>query len=429
MRLAQAAAQVLGCKMDKNSGRPLCVIGKDTRISGGMLEAALVAGLNSMGVDALLCGVLPTPGVALLTVQNRASFGAVVSASHNPFSDNGIKFIGGDGFKLTDEQELQIEALLETGSAEKPRPTRGEIGRVNHLPDAAERFICHAVDTMKGCRLDGMHIALDNANGASSHTSTEVLRRLGAKVSVFHSTPNGVNINNECGCTHPEIIEALVKQTGAQVGVAHDGDADRLALSDETGTRLSGDELIAVAVSAMMRQGTLKNNTVAVTVMSNFGLDDLIISLGGRVIRTNVGDRYVIAAMREQGLNFGAEESGHVVFGDYATTGDGLIAALQILKIMAETGKPLSELRKCLKPFPQTKRNLRVKEKPPIEELTTVHLLVRETEDKLGDLGRVLLRYSGTEALIRLLIEGRDTAFIEARADMIADAIHAQIGA
>ncbi len=429
MRLAQAAAQVLGHKTKNTDSRPLCVIGRDTRVSGEMLEAALVAGLNSMGVDALLCGVLPTPGVALLTAQNHASFGAVVSASHNPFSDNGIKFIGGNGYKLSDEQEIQIEALLTTGTAAASRPTHGEIGRVHHLPDAAERFIAHAIDSMNGCRLDGMSIALDNANGASSHTSTEVLRRLGAQVSVFHSTPNGVNINSDCGCTHPEVIEALVKQSGAQVGIAHDGDADRLALSDETGTRLSGDELIAIAVAHMLRIGTLKQNTAAVTVMSNFGLTDLIESLGGRVIRTNVGDRHVIAAMREHGLNFGAEESGHVVFGDYATTGDGLIAALQILKIMVETGLPLSELRKCLKPFPQTKRNLRVKEKPPIEELTIVHQLVTETEQTLGDLGRVLLRYSGTEALIRLLIEGRDSAYIEARADMIADAIRARIGA
>ncbi len=429
MRLAQAAAKVLGFAGKNANLRPLCVIGRDTRISGGMLEAALVAGLNSAGVDALLCGVLPTPGVAFLTAQNNASFGAVVSASHNPFSDNGIKFIGGDGYKLTDEQELQIESLLSAGAAESPRPTHGEIGRVDVVPDAAERFISHAIDSMCGCRLGGMHIALDNANGASSHTSTEVLRRLGAKVSVFHSTPDGVNINSDCGCTHPEIIEALVQQTGAQIGIAHDGDADRLALSDETGSRLSGDELIAVAVSSMLRHGTLKNKTAAVTVMSNFGLDELIISLGGSVIRTGVGDRQVIAAMRAQGLNFGAEESGHVVFGDYATTGDGLIAALQILKIMVETGQPLSELRKCLKPFPQTKRNLRVKEKPPIEELVTAQQLIVETEKKLGDLGRVLLRYSGTESLIRLLIEGRDTAFIEARADMIADAIHAQIGA
>ncbi len=429
MRLGQAASKALGQDAKNSDPRPVCVIGRDTRVSGGMLEAALVAGLNSMGVDALLCGVLPTPGVAFLTGQNHAAFGAVVSASHNPFSDNGIKFLGGDGFKLTDDQELHIEALLASAIAGSSRPTGGQIGRVHQLPDAAERFMAHAIDSMQGCRLDGMSIALDNANGASSHTSTEVLRRLGATVSVFHSTPDGVNINSDCGCTHPEIIEALVKQTGAQVGVAHDGDADRLALCDETGNRLSGDELIAVAVTAMLRQGTLKKNTAAVTVMSNFGLDELITSMGGHVIRTSVGDRYVIAAMREHGLNFGAEESGHVVFSDYATTGDGLIAALQILKIMAETGQPLSELRKCLKPFPQTKRNLRVKEKPPIEELTVADQLVKETEQKLGKLGRVLLRYSGTEALIRLLIEGRDPAYIEARADMIADAIQARIGA
>ncbi|MEI6535940.1 MAG: phosphoglucosamine mutase, partial [Verrucomicrobiaceae bacterium] len=364
-----------------------------------------------------------------ITAQTGASFGAVVSASHNPFSDNGVKLVGGNGYKLTDEQELLIEAALTPASSDVSRPQKAGIGRVAILTDSAERFMSHAINSMQGCRLDGMRIALDNANGASSLTSTEVLRRLGAEVSVFHSTPDGVNINNECGCTHPEIIEALVKQTGAQVGVAQDGDADRVALCDETGTRLSGDELIAIAVSAMLRKGTLKENTAVVTIMSNFGLDDLISSLGGKVIRTNVGDRYVIEAMRKHGLNFGAEESGHVVFGDHATTGDGLIAALQILKIMAETGQPLSELRKCLKPFPQTKRNLRVKEKPPIEELTTVHLLVRETEEKLGNLGRVLLRYSGTEALIRVLVEGRDADYIEARAEMIADAIRARIGA
>ncbi|CAN5913313.1 phosphoglucosamine mutase [soil metagenome] len=429
MRLGQAAAKVLGKQTGKSEARPLCIVGRDTRLSGDMLEAALAAGLNAMGIDVALCGVVPTPAVAFLTQKEGASFGAVVSASHNPFQDNGIKFIGGNGYKLSDEEELQIEAAIASEELSSGRALDTAIGRTFSLADAAERYINHAIGSMQGRQLQGMTIALDNANGAASFTSTETLKRLGAQVEVFHSTPNGSNINRDCGCTHPEILEALVKQTGAQVGVAHDGDADRVALCDENGIRLSGDELIAIAAVSMLRKGTLNENTVAVTTMSNFGLDDLITGLGGKVVRTDVGDRYVIAAMRAQGLNFGAEESGHIVFRDYASTGDGLIAALQVLKIMVETGEPLSELRKSLNPFPQAKRNLRVKSKPPVAELVTAVKLVAETEKKLGNLGRVLLRYSGTESLIRLLIEGRDPDYIEAQASRIAEAIQAQIGA
>jgi len=428
MRLGQAAAKVLARGTAWGGAKPVCIVGRDTRVSGEMLEAALVAGLNSMGVDAALCGVVPTPAVAFLTAQGNASFGAVVSASHNPFHDNGIKFVGGDGYKLSDDDELLIEAVLSHDQLLEQRPRDGAIGTVSRKADAAGDFIAHAVASMQGRRLDGMRVALDNANGASCVTSSETLRRLGAHLTVFHSEPNGVNINHGCGCTHADVIEALVTQCRAQVGIAHDGDADRVVLCDETGARLSGDELIAIAATSMLRKGTLRENTVAVTVMSSFGLDELVSGLGGSVVRTDVGDRYVIAAMRERGLNFGAEESGHVVFRDFATTGDGLIAALQILKIMAETGEPLSELRKCLKPFPQSKRNLRVKSKPPLEELESAQSLIKETERKLGKLGRVLLRYSGTEPLIRLLIEGRDPDYIEAQADKIADAITAQIG-
>lgn len=429
MRLGQAAAAVLGKQAAKGGSRPLCIVGRDTRLSGDMLEAALAAGLNSMGVDVALCGVVPTPAVAFITQKDGASFGAVVSASHNPFQDNGIKFVGGNGYKLSDEEELQIEAGIASEDLLSGRALETAIGRTFLLADAAERYITHAISSMQGRQLQGLHIALDNANGAASVTSTETLKRLGAEVEIFHSTPNGSNINRDCGCTHPEILEALVKQTGAHVGVAHDGDADRVALCDENGIRLSGDELIAIAAVSMLRKGTLNENTVAVTTMSNFGLDDLITGLGGKVVRTDVGDRYVIAAMRAQGLNFGAEESGHIVFRDYASTGDGLIAALQVLKIMVETGEPLSELRKCLNPFPQAKRNLRVKTKPPVAELVTAVKLVEETEKKLGNLGRVLLRYSGTESLIRLLIEGRDPDYIEAQASRIAEAIQTQIGA
>jgi len=428
MRLGQAAAAVLSAPSQPGAPRAKCVIGRDTRLSGDMLQNALVAGLNSMGVDVILCGIVPTPAVALLVLREGAAFGAVVSASHNPYHDNGVKFIGGDGYKLTDEQELAIESAYEDEKLASSRAHDAGIGRALELPDAAEYYIEHAVKSMQGRRLDGMTIALDNANGAAFVTSTEALKRLGAAVTVYHSSPSGSNINANCGCTHPEIIEELVKQSGAQVGVSHDGDADRVALADENGVKLSGDELIAIAAVSMLRKGTLSENTVVVTIMSNYGLDDLVTGLGGKVIRTGVGDRYVIAAMRAQELNFGAEESGHIVFRDHATTGDGLMAALQVLKIMAETGEPLSELRKVLNPFPQAKRNLRVKSKPPEEELVAAQSLIQETEKKLGGLGRVLLRYSGTESLIRLLIEGRDPEYIEAQSDKIAEAITAQIG-
>lgn len=429
MRLGQAAAKVLGQSAVRSGSRPCCIVGRDSRLSGDMLEAALVAGLNSMGVDVHLCGLVPTPAVALITQQEGASFGAVVSASHNPFYDNGIKFVGGDGYKLTDDEELLIEAAMANEALLNNRPTETAIGRTHVLQGAAERYIAHAMASMQSRRLNGMKIALDNANGAASFTSTETLKRLGAEVITFHSSPDGSNINRDCGCTHPEIIEALVTQTGAQVGVSHDGDADRVALCDETGQRLSGDELIAIAAVSMLRKGSLRESTAVVTTMSNYGLDDLINGMGGKVVRTDVGDRYVIAAMRKQDLNFGAEESGHIVFRDHATTGDGLIAALQILKIMAETGEPLSELRKVLSPFPQAKRNLRVKAKPAITELETANALILQTEKKLGNLGRVLLRYSGTEPLIRLLIEGRDPDYIEEQAGKIAAAIQEQIGA
>jgi phosphoglucosamine mutase len=291
-----------------------------------------------------------------------------------------------------------------------------------------DRYVAHAIASMEGVRLDGMRVALDNAHGASSYTSALALEQLGADVQVFHSEPDGFNINEECGCTHAEEIERIVRQSQAQAGIAHDGDADRIALCDEEAIALDGDELMAIAAEAMLRKGTLKQNTLAVTVMSNYGLDDLVSRLGGRVIRTGVGDRYVLEEMRSRGLNLGGEQSGHIIFGDWATTGDGLIAGLQVLRIMKETGEPLSQLRKCLKKFPQSSRNLRVRTKPPIEELVEAQKIMKETEKKLGDYGRVLLRYSGTESLIRLLVEGRDVEYLEAQADKIASAILAQIG-
>ncbi len=426
MRLAQAAAVVLGGKTEGGE-RPKAVLGRDTRASGEMLECALAAGLNSAGVDVILAGQLPTPAVAVLSAQLGAQMGVIVSASHNPFKDNGVKFVHGDGHKLNDKTEIAIEKLV-LGTDDTPRPDGRGIGRITKLADGAERYIAHAVASMEGVRLDGMRVALDNAHGAASYTSALALEQLGADVLVFHSEPDGFNINEECGCTHAEEIERIVRSSQAHAGIAHDGDADRIAICDEEASALDGDELMAVAAEAMLRKGTLKQNTLAVTVMSNYGLDDLVSGLGGRVIRTGVGDRYVLEQMRERGLNFGGEQSGHIIFGDWATTGDGLIAGLQILRIMRETGEPLSKLRKCLKKFPQSARNLRVRTKPPVEELIEAQKIMRETEKKLGDYGRVLLRYSGTESLIRLLVEGRDVEYLEAQADKIASAVLAQIG-
>lgn len=427
LRLGQAAAAVLAPRSEGGE-RPRCIIGRDTRASGEMLEAALIAGLNSAGVDVVLAGMVPTPTVAMLAAQTGANFGVIVSASHNPFQDNGIKFVHGNGRKLNDKTEIAIEQIVLGNTQEATRPEGRSIGRVSRMTDAVERYVAHAVASMGGTRLDGMRVALDNAHGAAAYTSALALEQLGADVQVFHSEPDGFNINEECGCTHSEELERLVRQSQAQAGIAHDGDADRIALCDEEAIALDGDELMAIAAESMLRKGTLKQNTLAVTIMSNYGLDDLVSRLGGRVVRTNVGDRYVLEEMHSRDLNLGGEQSGHIIFGDWATTGDGLIAGLQVLKIMKETGEPLSQLRKCLKKFPQAARNLRVRSKPPITELADAQKIIKETEKKLGDYGRVLLRYSGTESLIRLLIEGRDVEYLEAQADKIASAILAQIG-
>lgn len=426
MRLAQGAAVVLGGKPEGGE-RPKAVLGRDTRASGEMLESALAAGLNSAGVDVILVGQLPTPAVAMLSAQLGAQMGVIVSASHNPFTDNGVKFVHGSGHKLSDTTEIAIERLV-LGNEDTPRPEGRGIGRITKLADGADRYVAHAVASMEGVRLDGMRVALDNAHGASSYTSALALQQLGADVQVYHSEPDGFNINEDCGCTHYDEIERIVRQAQAHAGIAHDGDADRIALCDEEAIALDGDELMAIAAESMLRKGTLKQNTLAVTIMSNYGLDDLVSRLGGRVIRTGVGDRYVLEQMRERGLNLGGEQSGHIIFGDWATTGDGLIAGLQVLRIMRETGETLSQLRKCLKKFPQSARNLRVRSKPPIDQLIEASKIIKETEKKLGDYGRVLLRYSGTEPLIRLLIEGRDVEYLEAQADKIASAILAQIG-
>ena len=433
LKLGRAAAHVIA-RVDGRShppgARPKIVIGKDTRISGYMLENALVAGITSLGVDVLLIGPLPTPGVAYITRSLRADAGIVLSASHNPYEDNGIKFFRHDGYKLDDAIEARIENLVFSGEIESIRPTADNIGRATRIDDALGRYIEFAKASFpKGLTLEGMSIALDCANGAAYKSSPCILRELGADLHIAHNQPNGRNINAACGSTHPEEIARFVKKTGAQIGISHDGDADRVLLCDENGEVVDGDEIMAIAALDFLQAGRLAHNTLVATVMSNFGLDETLQKAGGKVIRTKVGDRYVIEEMMRGGYNVGGEQSGHMIFGDYATTGDGIVSALQILRIMAETGKPLSELKRCLSKYPQAQRNLKVREKRPLEQMPHILALVRDAEASLNGAGRVLLRYSGTEPKIRLLIEGRDAGFINTMADGIASAILAEIGA
>jgi len=432
LKLGRAAAHVitrLGGRRRRDGVHPKIVIGKDTRLSGYMLETALVAGITSLGVDVLVIGPLPTPGVAYITRSLRADAGIVLSASHNPYEDNGIKFFRHDGYKLDDVIEAEIENLVFSGEIESIRPTADNIGQATRIDDALGRYIEFAKASFpRGLTLDGLTIAVDCANGAAYKSTPCILRELGADIRVAHNAPNGRNINAGCGSTHPEEIARLVCETGVRIGISHDGDADRVLLCDEKGEVVDGDEIMAIAALDLIRRGSLVNNTLVATVMSNFGLDETLSNAGGRVIRTKVGDRYVIEEMMRGGFNVGGEQSGHMIFGDYSTTGDGIVSALQILRIMVETGKPLSDLKTCLRKYPQAQRNLKVREKRPLEQMPEVLELVRQAETALAGAGRVLLRYSGTEPKIRLLIEGRDAVAIDAAADCIARAILERIG-
>jgi phosphoglucosamine mutase len=433
LKLGRAAAHVfttLNPQAHPPGLRPKIVLGKDTRLSGYMLENALVAGITSLGVDVLLIGPLPTPGVAYITRSLRADAGIVLSASHNPYQDNGIKFFRHDGYKLDDEVEQRIEQLVFAGKIDSIRPTAKKIGRATRIDDALGRYVEFAKASFpRGMTLEKARIAVDVANGAGYKSTPCVLRELGAEVIVAHNQPNGTNINAGCGSTHPEEIQRIVKKSSAHIGIANDGDADRVLLCDENGELVDGDEILAIASVDLLARGQLAQNTLVATVMSNFGLDETLAEHGGKVVRTKVGDRYVIEEMVRRDLNLGGEQSGHLIFRDFTTTGDGIISALQILRIMQAAGQPLSELKKCLKKYPQAQRNLVVREKRPLEELPQITNLVRETENELNGKGRVLLRYSGTEPKVRLLIEGREQSQIDRQADRIADAIQSAIGA
>jgi phosphoglucosamine mutase len=412
-RLGRALVKVLGFD------RPVIAIGRDTRASGPMLEKALARGITSAGGDVRLLGILPTPGVAAYVTDHGLAAGAVISASHNPAHDNGIKFFSGDGFKLPDETESAIEERLDAPAAEKH-------GSITTADDAKNLYVAHALRSLPdNFSLRGLKIAVDCANGAAFETTPSALRALGADVRVFHAAPDGHNINADCGSTVAKEISRLVKETGAQVGLSHDGDADRLLLCDETGDPLDGDELLAMAGLDLRRRGELAGNTVVATVMSNLGLDEAIEQAGGMVVRTAVGDRYVLEAMRAGAFVLGGEQSGHMIFLRHGTTGDGLVSALQILRLMAESGKPLSELRKVLHKYPQAQRAVAVKSKPPLGTVPEVQAAITAAEQALAPRGRVLVRYSGTEPKLRILLEGRDAALLEDHADRIASAVRA----
>ena len=434
LKLGRAAGHVFKNleTQSRGRGKHKIVIGKDTRLSGYMLENAISSGILSMGVDVLFIGPLPTPGVAYVTRSLRADAGIAITASHKwPYDDNGIKFFRADGYKLDDRIEALIEGLVFSGEIESIRPTAGEIGKAVRIDDALGRYIEYAKSSFpKGMTLEGMRVVLDCAHGAAYKSTPCVLRELGAEVIVYGDQPNGTNINKNCGSMYPEAMCAKVREHGADIGIAHDGDADRVLLCDETGTMIDGDDIMAVAARDMLAQGQLAEKTVVATVMSNNGLDVFIRELGGNVIRTAVGDKNVIDEMLRNGFNFGGEQSGHLIFRDYSSTGDGLVCALQILRIMKAADQKLSTLARCWTRFPQLVTNVRVREKKPFEQLNGVLKLVADAEAAVKSQGgRVLLRYSGTEPKVRLLMEGRDQAVLEQHSKLICDAIKAQVGA
>ncbi|HEY5480316.1 MAG TPA: phosphoglucosamine mutase [Verrucomicrobiae bacterium] len=432
LKLGRAAGHVFKHleSQPRGRGRHKIVLGKDTRLSGYMLENALSSGILSMGVDVLFIGPLPTPGVAYVTRSLRADAGIVITASHNPYDDNGIKFFRADGYKLDDKIEHQIESLVFSGEIETIRPTADAIGKAVRIDDALGRYIEYVKACFpRGMTLEGLRIVVDCAHGAAYKSTPCVLRELGAEVIVLGNQPDGKNINKDCGSMHPTLMCQKIWEHRADLGIAHDGDADRVLLCDEKGTLIDGDDIMAIAGLDLLAQGKLEKRTLVSTVMSNAGLDAAITAAGGHVVCTSVGDRQVIDEMLRHGYNFGGEQSGHIIFRDYCTTGDGLVAALQILRIMRARELPLSKLAQCWTRFPQMVTNILVREKRPFEELDTVGQLVAEAEAELKPQGgRVLLRYSGTEPKARLLIEGRDSATLKKWTDKISETIRKQVG-
>ncbi len=426
LRLGQAVAIVFK-KRARPDERIKAVIGKDTRRSGYMFEYALTSGLCSMGVDVHLVGPMPTPAISHLTKSFAADFGIVISASHNPACDNGIKFFDSHGFKLPDDVEEEIESLMES-EIDTSDINGINVGKAYRIDDAAGRYIEYTKNSIKNMSLDGLKIVLDCANGAAYKVAPPIFRELGAKVIVLNNSPDGTNINEACGSLHPDVIKAAVLGHKADIGIALDGDADRVIMVDEKGADVDGDHIIAMCAIDMKRRGKLKDDTVITTVMANIGFDMAMKKAGIDVIRTKVGDRHVVDEMRRRDAMLGGEQSGHIIFFSRSTTGDGTLSALQVLALMKTSKKPLSELARCMTSYPQVLKNLMVKEKRPLEDLPEVQAIIKEVETTLGNDGRVLVRYSGTENKCRVMLEGKDENQIGILADKIVKKIDEEIG-
>jgi len=418
--IAMKVGMAAGAHFRRGEHRHRVVIGKDTRLSGYMMESALVAGFTSVGMDVVMVGPMPTPAIAMLTREMRADLGVMISASHNPFADNGIKLFGPDGYKLSDEDEEAIELLIDSTTI---LAASGAIGRARRIDDARGRYIHAAKNSFPAhLRLDGLKIVIDCAHGASYHVAPSALWELGAEVVAIGVSPNGININDGVGSTAPAALQEKVLETGAQIGIALDGDADRLIVVDDKGAVVDGDQLMALIGSSWARAGNLKGGGVVATVMSNLGLERFFGTQQLELVRTKVGDRYVLEAMREGGYNVGGEQSGHIILSDHATTGDGLIAALQVLAELVETGKPASELLHLFDPVPQFLKNVRFAGGRPLEAVA-VQAAIAEGESALQGMGRLVIRPSGTEPVIRVMAEGDDAARVEAVVDSICDAV------
>jgi phosphoglucosamine mutase len=425
MQLGRAAAHIFM----RRAGRHQIVIGKDTRLSGYMLEAALISGICSMGVDVLLVGPMPTPAIAFLTRSLRADAGVVISASHNPYQDNGIKFFSSNGFKLPDEVEARIEQLIVTNEIHHLRPTADAIGKAFRIDDAEGRYIEFVKRSLpKDLDFQGMKLVIDCANGAAYKAAPNVLRELGAAVEVLCDKPDGMNINAGCGAVHPEQLQEAVVAHGADLGIALDGDADRAIFVCEQGKIIDGDHVMAALALDLHVQRLLAKQTIVGTVMSNFGLELAMGKAGIKLIRTPVGDRYLLERMLSDGYSFGGEQSGHFIFLDHNTTGDGLISALQILSLMKRTKKPLSELAKAMAAVPQVLVNVKVKEKRELATLPDLQRAIETGEQRLNGTGRILVRYSGTEPVLRIMVEGEQDATIREVADHLVQTVRTCLG-
>ena len=420
MRLGMAIAARL-----RQPGRHTRIaIGKDTRLSGYMFESALASGIVAMGADVWLTGPLPTPGIAFITSSMRCDAGVVISASHNPFEDNGIKLFARDGYKLPDHVEAEIEALMSSPGLESQVASPADVGYSRKIEDARGRYVVYFKSTFPTeLTLDGLHVVVDGANGAAYRVGPAVFEELGARVTAIHTKQDGKKINAGSGALHPKAMCETVRNHDAHIGIALDGDADRVVLCDEHGNVVDGDAVMALCATRMIKENTLAKSTLVATVMSNIGLERAVRGAGGLVVRTQVGDRYVVEEMRKHGYNLGGEQSGHLVFLDHATTGDGVVAALRVLAIMAREGRPLSELATVMTRTPQVLINTSVDRKIPLEQLPDVQKMIADIERELGEDGRVLVRYSGTEAKARVMIEGIDEVAIKRHADAIAEAL------